>query len=81
MGDAYNQHNEDRFADFVDHTVISDAKPAEAPHITFQRIAEERILCQTIDGRDDPATDQVRLGDPLQLFGRRGLNPYREDHA
>lgn len=63
-----SQHDEDRFADFADHTVISDAKPAEAPHATLQRIAEERILCQTIDVRDDPAS--VRFGDPLQLICR-----------
>ena len=79
VGDADNQHDEERFAHLVDHTVIYDAKPAEAPQFTLQRVAEERIPCQTIDGCDDPAS--VRLGDPLQLLGRRGLNPYREDHA
>ena len=79
MGDADNQHDEDRFAHFVNDTVIPDAEPAEAPQITLQRIAEERILRQAVDGRDNPPS--VRLDDPMQLFGRAGLNPYREDHA
>lgn len=79
MRDADNQNDEDRFAHFVNHTMISDANPAEAPQLTFQRITEEWSLCQTIDSRNNPSS--VRLDDPIQLFGRAGLNPYREDHA
>ena len=78
MSDTNNQHDEDSFAHFVDHTVISDAKPTEAPHITLQHIAEEWILRQTVDRRYNPRS--IRLDDPFEFLGRAGLNPYREDH-
>ena len=79
MRDANNQHDKDSFPHFVDHTVISDAKAAETTHIAFQCVAEKWILSQTVDGRGNPRS--IRLDDPIQLFGRAGLNPYREDHA
>ena len=79
MSDADNQNDEYGFAHFVKHTVIADPKPTQAPHIALERIAEEWILCQTVDSRDNPRS--IRLDDPLQFLGRAGLNPYREDHA
>ena len=79
MDDADNQNDKYAFAHFVENTVSTDPKPAQAPHIAFQRIAEEWIRCQMVDSRDNPRS--IRLDDPLQFPGRTGLNPYREDHA
>ena len=75
----YDQHNERIVAHFVQYAVVTNPKPAQAPHMAFQNIAEEGILRQPVNGRHDPRS--IRLDDPRQFLGRAALNPYREAHV
>ena len=79
VGDADDQYHEYIIAHFVKHAVIADPEPTQTPQIALQHTAEERILRQTVDCRDNSRS--IRLDDSLQFLGCTALNPYREAHA
>ena len=75
MGDADDQHDEYTFAHFVNHAVIAHAKPAQAPHIALERIAEEWILCMN----SGMASAENGGGGEEWAIGNRpsGVTPFR----
>ena len=65
--------------DSVHDAVVSDACPAQASQVAFQRRFGERVLPETVDSLDQ--TLAILSGDPCQLFGCTALNPNRVAHA
>ena len=74
VGNTNDQHDELAVLHFVQHAVITDAKPSQAPQLPFQCAAQERVLRQSVDGFDKART--VRFRDSFQFLGRTSLNPY-----